>query len=167
LKLVLKQKAFKLFDTFTVTDEKGNELFTAKGRFSVSRRIDLFDSTGECVGSIREKLIDLLPHYRIYENDELIGDIVKDISVLRDRFSFTFSRWAVTADLVKFSYRILDGRTSVAKIDRRAVRLIHPVYDIELEDPKDAVRVILAFLAIIAMDEDRKKKDSSEVRIKR
>ena len=160
MKLTLRQKTLKLMDTFEMTDETGRMLFSAKGRISIGKRVDLLDSLGESVGYVRERLVDLLPHYMIYEGDEHIGDIVKDLSVVRDRFSFTFSKWVVKADLVGFSYEILEGRRVVAKISRRAVRVVHPVYDIEIADDADTVRVLLAVMAILAMSSEKDYKDN-------
>lgn len=154
MKLTLRQKTLKLMDTFELTDETGRTLFRAKDRISVSKRIDVYDATGETVGYVRERLVDVLPHYLIYEGDEHIGDIVKDLSVVRDRFSFTFNKWVVKADLIRFSYEILAGRRLVARIERRAARVVHPVYDIEIPDDHDALKVVLAVMAIIAMNSE-------------
>ena len=152
MKLTIKQKVLKLFDTFEMTDGTGQMIFTARGRISVSKRIDVYDSTGEAVGYVRERLVDLLPHYMIYEGDGHIGDIVKTLNPVRDRFSLTFNRWVVKADIVRFSYEILEGRRLVAKISRRAARVVHPVYDIEVADDHDALRVVLVLMAILAMN---------------
>lgn len=154
MKLTIRQKVLKLLDTFEMTDETGQMIFTARGRISVSKRIDVFDSTGERVGYVRERLVDLLPHYMIYEGEEHIGDIVKTISPVRDRFSLTFNRWVVKADIIRFSYEIVEGRRLVARIARRAARVVHPVYDIEVADDRDAVRVVLALMAILAMNSE-------------
>lgn len=156
MKLTVKQKVLKLLDTYEMTDEKGNLIFTAKGKISVSKRIDLYDATGEVIGSVREKLVDVLEHYRIYVSDEHVGDIVKNLSVIRDRYAFTFNKWSVKADPVNFRYEFLDGRRKIAVLSRHAVRVVHPVYTIEIEDDHDAIEVALASLAIFSMNEENK-----------
>lgn len=158
MKLTVKQKVLKLLDTYEMTDEKGNLIFTAKGKLSVSKRIDMYDATGELLGSVREKLVDLLPHYRIFIGDEPVGDIVKELSLMRSKFGFTFNKWNVKADVADFRYEFSEGRRKVAVVKKHAVRVVHPVYTIEVEDDHDAVEVALAALAIFSMNEENDKK---------
>lgn len=140
-----------------MTDENGNLIFTAKGKISVNKRLDLFDSTGEQLGSVRERLVDFLEHYRIYVGEEFVGDIVKNISLIRDHYSLTFNKWTVKADPVNFRYEFFEGRKKIAVIRKHAVRVVHPVYSIEVEDDHDAVLVALAALAVFSMNEDNNK----------
>ena len=158
MKLIIKEKAFTILDQYDIKDEDDNVVYRVKGKIDITKRLDIYDAEGECVGKIREKMVKLIPHYKIYMGDECIGSITKDIfKLIKDKYSFEYNNWKIKGDLINFNYDIKAGTKKVAEISRKAIRIITPTYIIDVENKKDVLPAVLVAVAIFAMQDDSQK----------
>lgn len=162
MKLVIKEKAFTILDQYDIKDEDDNVVYKVKGKIDITKRLDVYDAKGECVGKIKEKMIKLVPHYEIFMGDEHIGDITKDIfKLVKDKYSFDYNDWKIKGDLINFNYDIKAGVKKVAEISRKAIRIITPTYVIDVANKKDVLPAVLVAVAIFAMQDDAQKEKKS------
>ncbi len=157
MKLIFKQKAFSWLGAYEITDEKGNIVFRVKGQPSLTRTLFIYAADGNYLGKITEKMISITPHYKMYEGDREIGEVVKEISLARPKFSLDFNDWRMTGDMFKMNYKISDGGSLVMNAHKRALRVIDEVYELEVENPQDALYCVMIMLAMDAAKEKKEK----------
>ena len=65
MQLLLKQRMFSWFDSYDIYDEDGNTVFQVKGRLSWGHCLEIFDSEGSHVGTVKEEVLAFFPasHY--------------------------------------------------------------------------------------------------------
>ena len=82
MKLLIKQRAFSLTDSYYVYDETGEVRYEVKDEFfSLGHQIHVYDSrSGEEIGAIHQKLFTFMPEFEIVVNGELKGSIRKEFS---------------------------------------------------------------------------------------
>lgn len=161
MKIIIKQKVVSLLGEFTAEDENKNELYVIKGKPGLSKTFEIYDQNGKSAGKIKEKIISLVPHYLLYDKNEQVGDIVKNITLFKDRYTIGFKDWVAEGDLVDFNYEVKRKREKVFSIKRRAVRIINPVYTLEVENRADAFYAVMVAVAIFIMNADEKNKNNN------
>ncbi len=159
MKLTIKQKAISIFGEYTVSDEKGNDVYTVKGKPAVTKTFEIYDAKGHECGKIKEKLVSLVPHWVLYIGDECIGDIAKNITLIKDKFTIGYDDWVASGDILDFNYDVTKGRRKVFSIKRRALRVVTPVYTLEIERKEDILPAVMVAIAIFAIKSDEKDND--------
>lgn len=161
MKIIIKQKPISLFGEYIAEDENGDEIYTVKGKAGIAKVYEMRDKNGKKVGEIKEKLIKLTPHYLLYDHKTQVGDIVKNITLLKDRFTIGFKDWVAEGDLINFNYEVKRKSEKVFSIKRRAVRIITPVYTLEVENESDAFYAVMVAVSIFIINSDEKKKQDN------
>lgn len=95
-------------------------------------------------------MLTFLPHFELYERDERIGEIRKEFTFFRPRFTISGSDWSVEGRIMEWDYRIESAsRGRVATITKE---LFHwtDTYVIDTLDSADALRALMVVLAIDA-----------------
>ena len=156
MKLVLKQRILSWFDSFNIYDEDGNIYFKVKGKLAWGHKLVIYDAAGNEVGMVREKIIDILPHFNLFKDGEKVGCISKKLTVLRPKFKIDFRDWDVDGDWMQWDYSIRDKRgRQVARIYKKLLRLVD-TYVIDVPDPADVIPALMVVLAIDAEKCSRK-----------
>ena len=148
MKLVLKQRILSWFDSFNIYDEDGNIYFKVKGKLAWGHKLVIYDAAGNEVGMVREKIIDILPHFNLFKDGEKVGCISKKLTVLRPKFKIDFRDLDVDGDWMQWDYSIRDKRgRQVARIYKKLLRLVD-TYVIDVADEDDALDALMVVLAI-------------------
>ena len=79
----VKQRLFSWFDSYDIYYENGRRAYTVKGQLSWGHRLNIMDKDGRHIGTIKEKVLRLLPKFELYENGEYIGDVAKEFTLAR------------------------------------------------------------------------------------
>ena len=96
MKLYIKQKVFSLTSKFTVKDEAGNDRYFVEGEFfSLRGRLHIMDAQG---GEI--------------------GQIVKDFSFFRPKYSLENTSLRVEGDFWAHEYSLYDGDRNIMNIHK-------------------------------------------------
>ena len=150
MKLILKQRLLSWFDSFNIYDESGHIFFKVKGKLAWGHKLVICDAEGREIGMVREKIIDLLPHFNLFKDGEKVGCISKKLTLVRPKFKVDFNGWEVTGDWMAWDYSIQDrnGR-EVARIYKKLLRLVD-TYVIDVTDEADALDALMVVLAIDA-----------------
>ena len=109
MKLLIKQRVFSWTDTFDIYDEEGNAKYFVKGEFlSLGHKLHVYNSKGEEVGLVREKLFQLLPVFEIVIHGQEMGRIQKKLTFLKPRYEIDYKNWKVQGDFLEWNYDVTD-----------------------------------------------------------
>ncbi|UCH93951.1 MAG: LURP-one-related family protein, partial [Candidatus Aminicenantes bacterium] len=87
-KYVMKQKILSLGDKFIIKDETQNPVFYVKGKvFSFGNKLSFRDMSGKELAYISQRVFSFKHKYKIYRHNELLAQIVKKITLFKDKFN--------------------------------------------------------------------------------
>ncbi len=155
MKLLFKQRFFSWFDSYDIYDEQGNTVYTVKGKLAWGHRMEIYNAYGDHVATISEKVLTFLPKFEIYIGESYAGQIVKEFSILKPKFSMDFNNWYVDGDFFEWDYEIYSGQDLVATISKELFNWTD-TYSIDVANPNDALSALLVTLAIDAVKCSRK-----------
>ena len=150
MKLLFQQRFFSWFDSYDVYDENGTPFFTVEGKLAWGHLFHISDRHGTHVGTLEEQIFRFLPHFNLYEEGRKVGEIVKEFSFLRPRFTMNCSAWVVEGNWIEWNYSIRDGNRTVATISKEIFHWTD-TYVLDIADERDALRVLMVVLAIDAV----------------
>ena len=152
MKLLFKQRLFSWFDSYDVYDESGRTLYKVKGQLAWGHRLKIYDARGREVGTVRERIISLLPKFEVYLGDRYVGCISKQFTLFKPKYNIDFNGWHIKGNLFEWDYTILgvDGQR-VATISKQLLRWTD-TYVIDVADPADA---LCALMFVIAVDAEK------------
>ena len=150
MKLLFKQRFFSWLDSYDIYTEDGRVFATVEGRLAWGHLLKIFAPNGQEIGTVREKVLTLLPQFEIWMGEQYAGRIVKEFSFLRPKFSVEFNGWTVDGDWLEWDYGIFDSRgAQVARISKEVWNWTD-TYVLDIAQAKDALSVLMLVLAIDA-----------------
>ena len=150
MKLLFKQKFFSWLDSYDVFDVTGETVFTVKGQLAWGHCLKIFDSYGEEIGTVRERVLTFLPKFELYYKDNYIGCISKEFSLFKPKFDIDFNGWHVEGDFFEWDYEIYDGNGALMAVVSKELFNFTDTYSIDLKDDSNALGVLMLVLAIDA-----------------
>ena len=152
MKLLFKQRFFSWFDSYDIYDESGRTLYTVKGQLAWGHRLKVYDAHGREVGTVRERIITILPKFEIYLGDQYVGCISKEFSLFKPRYNIDFNGWHIKGDFFEWDYTIVNASGyTVATISKQLLRWTD-TYVIDVANPADA---LCALMFVIAIDAEK------------
>ena len=82
VKLLFKQRLFSWFDSYDIYDETEQTVYVVKGQLAWGHCLKIFSVYGEEVGTVKEKVLTLLPKFEVYEKERYIGCIQKELTFI-------------------------------------------------------------------------------------
>lgn len=113
MKLLFKQKFFTWFDSYNIFDEVGNVFFHVQGQLSWGHLFYIYNQNNVHIGTLKEQIFRFLPHFTMFENGNEVGEIIKEFSWFRPKFSLTCSDWTVTGNIWEWDYSIVNSNNQV------------------------------------------------------
>ena len=150
MNLYIKQRLFSWLDSYDVYDEAGNTVYTVQGQLSWGHCLKIFDNREREIGTVRERVLTLLPKFEMYLEDRYIGCVSKEFTFFFPKFHIDCNGWQVDGDLFEWDYRILsqEGRL-IADVSKELWNWTD-TYVMDVKDPEDALRVLMLVIAIDA-----------------
>ena len=150
MKLLFRQRLFSWFDSYDIYDENGETFCTVKGQLSWGHCLKVFDSRGNHIGMVKERVLTFLPKFEIYIGDQYRGCIRREFSILTPRYNIDFNGWQVEGSILEWDYIIYDRYgVRIADISKQLFRLTD-TYEIDVGNPNDALCALMLVLAIDA-----------------
>ena len=155
MRYVMKQKVVTLRDSFAIYDEHGERVFQVVGKLvSAGDRLSLRSMDGRKLATIRQKIVSLVPRYRIRRRGKLQAEVKKRVfNPLKDRFKVKMKDGSpnleIVGNLLDHEYRIRRKGKKVARISKRWISF-GDSYGIEVKKGEDDV-LILACAVIVDM----------------
>ena len=150
MKLLFKQRFFSWFDSYDIYDEQGNTVYTVKGELSWGHLLKVYDAKGAHVATLEQRVLTFLPKFDIYISDEYMGCISKEFTFFIPKYNINFNGWMVDGDLFEWDYTVLDGNGHTIATVSKEIFNLTDTYVLEINDPKDALCVLMLVLAIDA-----------------
>ena len=151
MKLLFKQRLFSWFDSYDIYDDMGNVVYEVKGQLAWGHCLKIFDVRGQEAGTVKEKVLTLLPKFEIYDkNDKHIGSIHKEFTLLKPRYDIDFNGWNVKGSILEWDYTITgENGETIATISKELLHMTD-TYVMDITNPEDALHVLMFVLAIDA-----------------
>ena len=150
MKLLFKQRLFSWFDSYDIYDEAGNTVFTVKGELSWGHLLRIYDAIGNDVGYIKERVFTFLPKFEIYLGDNYMGCISKEFTFFKPKFNIDYNGWTVDGDWFEWDYSIFNSSVQTVATVSKEIWNWTDTYMIDVQDPNDAICVLMLVLAIDA-----------------
>lgn len=163
MKLHIHQKIFSWFDSFSVYDDHGDKVYDIQGKLSWGKCVKIYDMQGQELGMVKEKIISLTPTYNITYNKKHIGNIHRKIfNLIGPGYAIDFKGWNVDGDILEWNYKIKDKHgNKIAKISKEHLHLTD-TYAMDIENPEDAIFVVMLVVAIDAEKASRKEEQEDD-----
>ena len=150
MKLLFKQRFFSWFDSYDIYDESGNTVYVVKGQLSWGHCLKIFDRYGSEIGTVKERVLTLLPKFEIYEKNNYIGCISKEFTFIKQKYNIDFNGWHIDGSFIEWDYTIVDSHgNKIAEISKELLRMTD-TYVLDISKPEDALYVLMFVLAIVA-----------------
>ena len=150
MRLLFKQRLFSWFDSYDIYDEAGNTVYVVKGQLSWGHCMKVFDSYGNEIGMLQEKVLTLLPKFEIYLSGTYAGCIKKEFTFVKPVFDIEYNGWHVEGDFFEWDYHILDGFGKLVATVSKELLNWTDTYVIDVKSTADALSVLMLVLAIDA-----------------
>lgn len=149
MKLLFKQRFFSWFDSYDIYDENGNTVFSVKGQLSWGHRLHILDTSGSHIATVKQVVLTFLPKFELYERDNYIGCLSKELTFFTPKYNIDFNGWHVEGHFMEWDYEIYEGGRLVATVSKELWNLTD-TYSMDIRNPKDALYVLMLVLAIDA-----------------
>ncbi len=150
MKLLFKQRLFSWFDSYDIYDENEQTVFTVEGQLAWGHCLKIFDSCGNEVGTVKQRFFAFLPKFDLYLGNDRIGCIEKEFSLFHPRFFIDCCGWHVEGDFLEWDYTVLSSSGQVVAVVSKELFRLTDTYVLNIDDPSDALRVLMLVLAIDA-----------------
>ena len=150
MRLLFKQRFFSWFDSYDIFAEDGNTVYVVKGELSWGHRLQIYDTMGNPVGRVQERVLTFLPKFELYVGEQLAGEIVKEFTLFRPKFQLDCNDWTVEGDFWEWDYTVMDGARTVMRLSKEFWNWTD-TYSIEIACPEDALYCLMIVLDIDAV----------------
>lgn len=150
MKLLFKQRLFSWFDSYDIYDESGNTLYTVKGELAWGHLLRIYDSCGNRLGYIKEKVFTWLPKFEMYLGESYVGCISKELTFFRPRYNIDCNGWRIEGNWFEWDYNILNSLGQCVATVSKQLWNWTDTYTIEVSDSQDALCALMLVLAIDA-----------------
>ena len=124
--------------------------YTVKGQLSWGHCLKIYDSLGQELGTVKERVLTFLPQFELYLKNNYVGRVTKDFTFLKPRFTVDCNGWSVEGDWLEWDYGIQDARgRDVAWVSKQVLNWTD-TYVLDIENSQDALPVLMLVLAIDA-----------------
>lgn len=156
MKMLFKQRLFSWFDSYDIYNEEGEAIYEVQGQLAWGHCLQIYDKSGNHLGTVKERLLTLMPSFDLYEKEQYIGQVNKEFTFFIPKFHLECGDWEVSGDILEWDYQVMDSATSmVASIQKRIFNLTD-TYELEVFRSENALHVLMIALAIDAAKGSRK-----------
>ncbi len=150
MKLLFKQRLFSWFDSYDIYSESGDTVYTVKGQLAWGHCLKVFDTLGEEIATVKQRVLTFLPKFEIYDKSGYIGCIKKEFSFFVPKFDIDFNGWHVEGNLFEWDYSIFASDGSLVATISKELLNWTDTYSLNIVNPADALYVLALVLAIDA-----------------
>ena len=148
MKLLIEERVFTWKDRFTVRDEDGNDRYTVAGElFSWGKKLHVCNRSGQEVAYVEQQLFTFKPRYAVYTHGTLMGEVVKEFSFFRPRYTVEGTDWDVEGEFWAHDYTASRHGVPVVSI-RKEWFSWGDCYVLDIRDPADELQALALVLAI-------------------
>ena len=150
MKLLFKQRFFSWLDSYDIYDEYENTVYLVKGQLAWGHCLKIFDAHDRELGMVKERVLTFLPKFEVYEGNQMIGSISKELTFLKSRYNIDFNGWHIEGNWTEWNYSITDGAGRTVAVISKEIFHMTDTYVLDIANPGDALHVLMFTLAIDA-----------------
>ena len=150
MKLLFKQRLFSWLDSYDIFDENNNTVFTVKGQLAFGHRLNVFDSLGNHIATLQQKILTLLPKFDIYIGENLAGTISREFTLFKPKYNIDFLGWHIEGNLFEWEYSVFNSSGEIIASVSKELFNWTDTYSININNPDDALPALMLVLAIDA-----------------
>ena len=150
MRMYFKQRLFSWFDSYDIYDEWGNVLYVVKGQLSWGHCLKIFDTYGNEVGTVNERVITFLPKFEVYLRDRYLGCISKRFTFFKPQYDIDYNGWHIDGSFMEWDYTIRDRMGNVVANIYKELFHMTDTYVINVTDESNALGTLMFVLAIDA-----------------
>ena len=156
MKLIFRQRLLSLLDSYDIYNEAGQTVYTVKGRFALGHCLVIYDAQRREVGTVRQRLLTLLPKFEMYLGERYVGCISRELTLFTPKYHIDCNGWQVEGNFFEWDYAIRNANgCQIAAVSKQLFNWTD-TYVIEVENPADALCALMLVLAIDAEKCSRK-----------
>lgn len=148
--LLFKQRMFSWFEGFDVFDEAGQTVYTVKGKPALGHKLMVHDAGGAVVAELREELLHMTPHFRFIVGGQELGIMKGKLALLHPEFVLDFNDWLVKGNFTQWDYQVTNKLGSNIMTVQKKLWHLTDTYNMDIEDPANALLCLLIVLGIDA-----------------
>ena len=150
MKLLFKQRFFSWFDSYDIYDESERVVYVVKGQLSWGHKLVIFDANGNELAMAVQKIFTFLRIFEIHKNGQYIGCLNKELSLFVPHYNLDYNGWHIDGSIMEWDYQILDSNGNhIASVSKELFNFTD-TYVLDIENPQDALDVLMFVLAIDA-----------------
>ena len=150
MKLLFKQRFFSWFDSYDIFDEQEQTVFSVQGQLSWGHCLHIQNAQGCHIGTVKEKVLTFLPKFELFIGEDFVGEIRKELTFLRPRFTLSGRDWSIEGSVFEWDYQILDHAGNVVATIEKQLFHWTDTYVLDIANEQDALFVLMVVLAIDA-----------------
>ena len=150
MKLMIKQRVFSWGDKYDIYDEMGIAKYFVKGDvFSLGHQLHVFDSSGNEIGQIHQKLFRFMPTFEIVINGNVCGRIHKKFTFFSEDYDVDYNGWYVEGDFLGWEYSVYECGRPIVRISKELFTW-GDTYVIDIDNTDDEIMGLMLVIAIDA-----------------
>ena len=151
MKLLLKHRFFSWTDTYDVFDEADCVKYFVKAEFfTFGHVLHVYDTAGNEVGCIREKILTFMPKFEVIIGGQLLGTISKKFTLFSEDYVLDYKGWDVEGDFLGWDYSVRDKYGADVVSVSKEIFNFTDVYSIAFYRSSDELPALLTAIAIDA-----------------
>lgn len=150
MKLLFKQRLFSWLDSYDIYNEQGETAFTVEGKLAWGHKLEILDPVGRHLGTVKEEPLTFLPRFALYQGEEYIGQIKKELTLFKPVFTLDCRDWQVSGDWLEWDYRVTDGQGRTVMTASKELLHWTDTYVMDIARDEDALLCLMIVLAIDA-----------------
>ncbi|HJB25254.1 MAG TPA: LURP-one-related family protein [Firmicutes bacterium] len=150
MKLLFKQRLFSWFDSYDIYNEQEETVFTVKGKLSWGHCLEICNSRGDHVGTVKEEVLSFLPRFALYIGGDYIGQIKKEFTFFKPVFTLDCKNWQINGDLFEWDYMVTDSMGQIIMQASKEIFRWTDTYTIDIAKPENTLLSLMIVLAIDA-----------------
>ncbi|MDD3346254.1 LURP-one-related family protein [Oscillibacter sp.] len=150
MRLLFKQRFFSWLDSYDIYDEMGNTVYTVEGKLAWGHCLHVLDGSGNHVGTVKERVLTFLPKFEMYMGEEYVGCIRKEFTFFTPRFDIDCNGWRIDGDFMEWDYAVRESCGALVATVSKQLLNWTDTYAIDVQNPADALGVLMLVLAIDA-----------------
>lgn len=158
MKYMIKQKVFSLKDSFTIQNEMNQNCFKVTGKLlSVGKKLYLTDMQDHELFFIEQRLLKLMPEYKILENGKEVAQVKKNFTLFKPSFNITsvYGNFTIEGKFTAYDFKIFKEGKTVAEISKKFFS-ISDTYGISIADGENDAFLLTLVIVIDQVIHDAK-----------
>lgn len=124
LRFVVRQKIFSFSDRFNITDGVGTPKYQVEGKFfTIGKKLNIYDMQENHLIYIEQEIFRFLPEYFLYENDEVVARVKKELTIFRPKINIesVYGDFTIDGSVLAYNFTVSKDGKVVARINKEFI----------------------------------------------